>query len=105
MPSLGDGNSPYRLGFSGAIRETLRQLQRKASQQGRGEEFLAAVRYVVNRLQQDPMEFGEPLYFLPALRMHVRCGVVRPLYVHFAVCEERPLVILKVVGLQALQAP
>ncbi len=93
------GQPPFQLGFSTVIAETIRQLQRQAARQGRGREFLEAFRTVVTRLGNDPTEFGEPLYRLPALQMRVRCGAIRPLYVDFAVCEDRPLVFIKSVKL------
>jgi hypothetical protein len=46
---------------------------------------------------------GEPIYRLPALRMQVRTIVVRPLVVDFVVCEDQPLVFLKVVSLLSKQ--
>jgi hypothetical protein len=54
-----------------------------------------AFRQIVERLQLDPTEFGEPCYRLSALRMQVRTVVVRPLAVDFAVCEDHPLVFIK----------
>jgi hypothetical protein len=60
---------------------------------------LAAVRVVWRRLSHDPNRFGEALYRLPVLRMHLRSGLVRPLVVHFAVCEDRPVVFIKGVTL------
>jgi hypothetical protein len=84
------------------IAEAIRELQRRASRQGRGEEFLQALRTVVDRLRHDPNEFGEPLYRLSALRMQVRAGTVRPLYVDFAVCEDRPLVFIRAIKLLSL---
>ena len=89
----------------GAIAEAVRQLMRRALREGRGREFLLALRMVVERLRRDPHEFGEPLYRLPVLRMQVRCALVRPLYVDFAVCDDRPLVFLKLVKLLSRQNP
>ena len=103
MSSPEKGEPPFQIAFSGAIAEALRQLQRRASRQRRGEEFLLALRRVVERLHTDPHEFGEPLYRLTALRMLVRCAVIRPLSVDFAVCEDRPLVVIKAVKLLALR--
>jgi hypothetical protein len=94
---------PFQVSFSGVMAEAIRQLQRQASREGRGEDFLSAVRAVVERLRQDPLGFGEPLYRLPVLGLQVRCGAVRPLYVDFAVCEDRPLVFLKAVKLLSQQ--
>lgn len=99
MASAAPEENPFQLDFSEAIAENLRQLQRQASREGRGTEFLAAVRTVVHRLQRDPLEFSEPLYRLAVLRMQVRCVVVRPLGVDFAVCDDRPLVFIKAVKL------
>jgi hypothetical protein len=60
-----------------------------------------AFRQIVERLQRDPTEAGEPSYRLPAVRMQVRRIVIRPLVIHFAVCEDRPLVFIKAANLLA----
>lgn len=100
MPSPEDaGPPPFQIAFSGVIAESIRQLQRRASLQGRGEEFLRSLREVIDRIQQDPNEVGEPLYRLAVLRMQVRCVAIRPLYLDFAVCEDRPLVFIRAVNL------
>jgi hypothetical protein len=105
MSSPGPGGSRFHLGFSTVIAETIRQLQREASAQDRGREFLHAIREIVRRLEGDPMEFGEPLYYLPALRLYVRVGAIRPLYVDFAVSADRPRVFMKAVKLLAPHKP
>lgn len=99
MASSDNGRQSFQISFSELIAEAIRQLQRRASLQGRGEEFLQALRAVVDRLQHDPNEFGEPLYRLSALRLQVRCAAIRPLSIDFAVCEDRPLVFIKAVRL------
>jgi hypothetical protein len=99
MPSSANGDHSFQLEFSAAIAEALKQLQRRASQEGRGKSFLLALRKIVVRLRSDPNEFGEGLYRLAALRMQIRCAVIRPLVVHFGVCEDRPLVFIKTVRL------
>jgi hypothetical protein len=98
MPSS-NGKSGYEVHNSAAFAREFRQLRRQAARQGRGEEFLRAARAIVNRLRQDPNEFGEPLYRLSGLRMQVRSATIRPLHVDFAVCEDRPLVFIKAVKL------
>jgi hypothetical protein len=92
-------SQPFRVVFSATSAQGIRELQRRASRQGRGEEFLAAVRQVADRLRDDPTDFGEPLYRLPALRLRVRCAVIGPLGVHFAVHEEQPVVFISSVKL------
>jgi hypothetical protein len=95
------GEGGYEVHNSGAIANDFLRLQQEATLQGRGEDLLLAARAVYERLQQDPNEFGEPLYRLSVLRMQVRCAVIRPLYVDFAVCEDRPLVFIRAVKLLA----
>jgi hypothetical protein len=99
MSSSAHPEGPYQVYNSRAIARAFQIIQRQASRQGRGEKLLLAARHVYERLQQDPLTFGEPLYRLPALRMQVRCVAVRPLYVDFAVCEDRPLVFIKAIRL------
>jgi hypothetical protein len=45
------------------------------------------------------MEFGAPLYRLPALRMQVRHGIVLPVAVDYGVSEDRPIVVIRWVAL------
>ena len=75
--------------------QRLRQIQRHATETGRGKALVAAFRRIVQRLRRDAPNIGEGLYRLHALRMQVRTVVVLPLAVDFAVCEDRPVVIIK----------
>jgi hypothetical protein len=101
MSAAGAEGKPYEVHNSAAIAQALLRLQQQASREGRGTELLQAARAVYERLRQDPTEFGELLYRLPALRLQVRCVAVRPRYVDFAVCDDRPVVFLKAVKLLA----
>ena len=94
-----NGGQRYQVHCSGAVAKTLRELQRQASRTGQGQAVAAAFREIVLRLTLDPGGFGEPLYRLPALRMEIRQGILRPLAVGFGVCEDRPLVFIKSVRL------
>jgi len=89
----------YQVHASRAVADSLRELQKQASRQGRGEEFLDAVRQIHEELQNRPMVFGEALYRLPALGMSVRTASVRPVVVHFAVVDDRPLVFIRLITL------
>jgi hypothetical protein len=51
MAPSSHGGPPYHVVFSAAIAQGIRELQRRASRQGRGEEFLAAIREVSERLR------------------------------------------------------
>src|SRR2546430_96280 len=99
MPSSPNGDQLFQVEISAAIAEALRQLQHRASRESRGKVFLLALRKIVDRLRTDPARFGEPLYRLSALRLQIRCAVVRPLAVDFGVYEDRPLVFIKSVKL------
>jgi len=84
---------------SRSIATRLKRIQRQAKTQGRGEQVLSAIRTIYHWLSHDPIEFGEPLYRLPSLRLQVRHGVIRPLLIDFAVHEVQPLVFIKGVTL------
>lgn len=103
MSEHNNGGRTYRVHGSGAIAQALREIQRRAARQGRGEEVLSAFRRITHQLQQDPVNLGEPLYRLPALRMQIRSVAIRPLVVDFGVCEDRPLVFLRAVKLLSAQ--
>src|SRR5438093_8054764 len=94
LPSADSGGT-YQVHCSGVIGKALKQIQQRANAEGRGKQVLLAIRRVWQRLLRDPVSFGEPLYRLPALRMQIRQGAVRPLLVNFAVCEDRPLVFIR----------
>lgn len=103
MSSAGEEEGEYEIHNSTAITRAFLQLQQQATREGRGQELLQAARRVAERLRRKPLELGEPLYRLPVLRMQVRCVALRPLYLDFAVCEDRPLVIIKAVRLFSAQ--
>jgi hypothetical protein len=89
----------WQVHLSQAVAESLFDIQAQATEEGRGEEALAAFRQIVARLHSDPMGVGEPNYRLPGLRLLIRRVAVRPLVVHFAVSEDRPLVFIRSVKL------
>jgi len=84
---------PYRVSYSGRVRQRLLSLAGLARDRGEGEGFLAALKELDRGLRLYP-EFGDPLTDLRAEPGHVRIGVVRPLVVRYAVLEERRLVVL-----------
>lgn len=85
---------PYFVSIAPAIVDQLEKLQRRANRQGRGEAALEAFKEIIHQLQQDAPNVGEPSYGLSSLRLQVRTVAVRPLIVHFAVHEERPIVFI-----------
>jgi hypothetical protein len=99
MTAPSNGPRRYEVHGSASIAAAIRRVHRKASRQGRGEMVLRALREILHRLELDPFDAGEPEYRLPSLQMQVRTVSIRPLVVNFAVCEDRPLVFLRVVKL------
>ena len=97
MPASNGGR--YEVLCSLAIAQQIKALQEEASAQGRGAQFLRALRSIARHLTYDPNSFGEALYRLPALRTDVRIGVVLPLSIDFAVSEERQIVFIKSIKL------
>jgi hypothetical protein len=96
MSSQGDGQPVlYQVRISEHDRNILKERHREAALAGRGEEFLAALRQIIQRLRKDPLTFGEPIYRLPAIQLLVRQAVVLPLVVDYGVHEERPLVFIR----------
>jgi hypothetical protein len=71
--------------MSGQTQSVLQQLHQQARAAGRSKRFLTAVRQVVERLQNEPMNFGERLYRLPALRLLVFQAVIDFVVVDYAV--------------------
>jgi hypothetical protein len=96
MSSQGNGQPVrYEVRLSQQTKAALKQHHRRAAQAGKGQHFLASLRHIIERLRQDPLAFGEPLYRLPALKLLVCQAAVLPIIVDFAVHEERPLVFIR----------
>lgn len=96
MTSQGNGQpEPHSIRMSEHVKAGLKELYLQARDAGREKRFLAALRQIVDRLQREPLQFGEPLYRLPALRLFVRQGVADFLLVDYAVHEEQPLVFIR----------
>src|SRR5262249_52986841 len=92
----------YRVVYPATVRAQTSRLLRRARAAGIESVVAAAVRTINDRLRTDPLTFGEARYHLAAMRLAVRVAICRPLVVHYAVHEEKPLVfvqrILKLAG-------
>jgi hypothetical protein len=85
----------YHVSMSGHVKGVLQQLHQQARAAGRSKRFLAAVRQVIERLHEEPLNLGEPLYRLPALELLVFQAVVDFLVVDFSVHQARPEVFIR----------
>lgn len=88
MSSQGNG-SPirYRVIMSAKTRSTLRQQFLERAQSGEGKEFIAALRQIYERLRDNPVSFGDPLFRLPALNLIVYQAMIKPIIVEYGVHE------------------
>ena len=55
----------WKVDCSAVVAENLRQVQREANQQGVGKQALEAIHQILERLQKNPVGFGEALYSCP----------------------------------------
>jgi hypothetical protein len=94
MSVSGNGNL-FKVHGSKRVLNILKDLQERATESGRGEQFQAALQAMYDRLRKNPKGFGEPLYRIPALKLVVYLGVVNPVALQYAVHDEKPLVFLK----------
>ena len=96
MSTQGNGAPrPFSVHMAQAIRAQVVELHARALSAGAGQRFVAAFKTVVERLRSDPLVFGEELYYLPALKLHIRQAVVTPVVVDYAVHSEKPLVFIR----------
>ena len=96
MSSQGNGQAElFKVDMSGQTKVALQQLHKQAWSAGNSKRFLAALAHIIQRLQQDPTHFGEPLFHLPALKLEVCQAVVPPLVVNFAIYPEQSLVFIR----------
>lgn len=98
MSTEGAG-SAYQIILMGTVNADLKRFHKELMLQGRGRDFIEALKKVNDRLTKNPHEFGETLYRLPALKLLVHQGIVIPLVVTFGIHAELPIVFVHVVKL------
>jgi hypothetical protein len=91
----GSEDRPFRLSYSVLVGKNLRALCDRALARGLDEQVAAAVTTIVERLEADPFQLGEPKYNLPVMGLVVYVGIVEPLTVEFAVDEKNRIVYIK----------
>jgi hypothetical protein len=92
----------YHVDLSGETHHQIKALFVKASREGRAESFLAAFKKICHRLEQDPEDFGEPLYHLSVLKVQVRKAVIIPLAVDYSVSKYHHNIVIK--GIKLMDA-
>ncbi|HEY7428358.1 MAG TPA: hypothetical protein VH682_29265 [Gemmataceae bacterium] len=84
--------TPYWVTCISQSNEQLKDLTAQAIRLGKYKDFLAAVKEIARRLSSDPLQWGDPLYHYRHLELMQYRGVHAPLYVLYAVDEQRKLV-------------
>ena len=82
----------YQVHCSSEMLRSIKRLKAKADEAGLGTAVLSALRTINQRLEQTPLEFGEPAFRLRSLKLQVLTGIAEPLYVRYAVHEDLPFV-------------
>ncbi len=91
---------PYRVAYSGRVRNEWRGLIARARSRGLHQQVLAAARMIDTRLRIYP-QFGDPLRDLELEPARVWIGCVAPLVVQYVLDDERRTVMV-VVPIQPL---
>lgn len=86
---------PYRVIYTGHVREKLRSLLAKAKANGQLQKALDALKEIDRRLHVYP-QFGESRRDLQALDATMWCGTVPPLVVDYVIDEEHRLVFVAI---------
>lgn len=87
-------NAPYQIVNASQVGAALKALLAAAAARGIGDKVLHAIKTIVERLQQAPLEFGEPRFDLFWMRLQVRICGFGGLVVSYAVDDARRLVYL-----------
>lgn len=81
----------YRVVYSDAVKQHLRQLSNVAIARGDGPAFLAALKAFAERLPVYP-QFGDPLSDLEVGGGQLRLGIIRPISMRYGVNEDLRIV-------------
>jgi len=88
----GPSEGLYRVVLSRRIREQLRRWGEQAAARGIESEYLDVLRTTSQRLTTAPLDWGDPLYRLPALNVQVYRGLTSIFYVYYAVDQANRIV-------------
>jgi hypothetical protein len=82
----------YRVDRFPKVTEQVKSLAAKAKDLGSLKRFVSALKEIVVNLQTRPLEWGDPLYRTKKAGGIVKCGILTPLVVHYAVYEAERVV-------------
>lgn len=88
-------NQPFRVIWSQTLREMVRALGKKSIEKGLQKQFFSSLRFILKKLTEEPLAWGDPVYHLKSARLLVCHGIHRPFHLYYGVNEERRLVFVK----------
>lgn len=89
------GSEPFQVSMSSVTAEVLRDLSDAAAADGQKESFIAALRFIDDRLRNDPVSFGEELFNLRHHPGTVKLAVRLPIAVEFGVYPQQRIVAIR----------
>ncbi len=90
-----NGDALYQLVTSAEQHMQMRMWAERAAERGRLASYLAALKMIFQQLRETPSAWGDPCNRLVYLGLQVYHRVYAPLYVSYAVDEEKRIVYLK----------
>jgi hypothetical protein len=88
-----NGPIPYRVVYSERVRNEFKELVAKAKERGLGDQVIAAMKTLDERLHISP-RFGDPLCDLSFGSAQLRIGTIPPLVVRYILDEKERLVMI-----------
>lgn len=85
---------PYKVGTAAGVKEQMQTLAELASFAGFRQRYRDALATMGRRLENDPLEWGDPLFRKPHVGGVVYRAVVGPIVVHYSVHESINSVII-----------
>lgn len=90
-----DPSRPYQVAFLQSARKRVQRCAEAATRLGIAKDYAATLRFVVDRLSQAPIEWGEPRRKLRAAALLLCDRVHDRLLVEYAVHEEQRIVFVR----------
>jgi hypothetical protein len=87
--------SSFKFDMSEAVALEIKSLIKQANLQGLGPQVVRALRIIIGRIRNDPLQFGELFGRHQSLNLLVHVAVVHPLVVYFAIHPEKRFVLIQ----------
>jgi hypothetical protein len=87
-------SAPYDLRQLPQAREQIKKLGKQAVQKGLKPIYVNALKLILQKLQSNPQESGDPVYRLHKVGGLMYQGVFGPLFVQYAVFEQERIVLI-----------